>query len=64
MHKPFDTDSATQIAIEIVEAELIDDWFLADLLRKNLREANKVRRSEGKKSIRATQQWYFQHHSK
>ncbi len=51
--------TAEQITAAIVEAEMCDNWFLADLLRPKLRDANRTRRAAGLKSIRATQHWYF-----
>ncbi len=51
---------AKEIAGRIVEAEMRDDWAIADLLRPNLRKANKVRKADGLPAIRATQAEYFQ----
>ncbi len=51
--------TAEQIAAAIVEAEMCDNWFLADLLRPRLRNANRARRAVGLRGIRATQHWYF-----
>jgi hypothetical protein len=48
-----------QIAREIVEAEMADNWFLADLLWSRLRAVNRARRALGLRPIRATQAWYF-----
>lgn len=50
---------ANKIAAAIVRAELADNYFLADLLRKTLKLANRQRRAENKPAIRATQHWYF-----
>ena len=51
---------AKEIADRIVEAEMRDDWAIADLLRPNLRKANKVRKADGLPAIQATQAEYFQ----
>ena len=51
---------AKEIADRIVEAEMRDDWAIADLLRPSLRKANKVRKADGLPAVRATQAEYFQ----
>ncbi len=51
--------TSEQIAKIIVEAELQDNWCLADMMRPQLRIANKARRMQGLQAIAATQHWYF-----
>ncbi|MGI4800903.1 MAG: hypothetical protein ACRYG8_44140 [Janthinobacterium lividum] len=49
---------AEELAAEIVEAEIADNYFLSSMLRPRLWAANRDRPA-GHKWIRPTQHWYF-----